>query len=89
MKNILQIDDIYHIIKAKKGKNKFVQTQVVDNICYPLKKDGSEDDKIKIITTLPKELQQKPKTGQIVGKIQIMFDNQLIFSSKIITLNII
>ena len=83
MKNLLKIDDVYHTIKIKKGKNKFVQAQAVGNICYPLKKDGSEDEKIKIITTLPQELPQKITVGQIVGKIDILFDNQLIFNTNI------
>ena len=89
MKNLLTIDDIYHTIKIKKGKNKFTQAIVIDNFAYPLKKDGSEDNKIKILTSLPQELPQKPKKEQIVGKIDILFDNQLIFSSKIITLNVL
>lgn len=89
MKNLLRIDDIYHTIKIKKGKNKFAQAMAIDNFAYPLKKDGSEDNKIKILTTLPQELPQKTKKEQIVGKIDILFDNQLIFSSKIITLNVL
>ena len=89
MKNLLSINDIYHTIKIKKGKNKFAQATTIDSFAYPLKKDGSEDNKIKILTALPQELPQKPKNEQIVGKIDILFDNQLIFSSKIITLNIL
>ena len=89
MKNLLDVKDIYHTIKIKKGKHKFAQVKVVEGFSYPLKKDGSEDKKIKIITTLPKELSQNPKTGEIVGKTDILFDNQLIFSSKIIKLDIL
>lgn len=88
MKNILQIQDVFHTIKVKKGKKKFVQAKTLQNCSYPLKKDGSEDKRVKIISTLQKQA-NNAKPGQIVGKTQIMFDNQLIFSSKIITLNII
>ena len=88
MKNLLQIKDIFHTIKVKKGKNKFVDAKVENSFCYPLKKDGSENDKVKIVSTLQNQV-DNAKPGQIVGKTQIMFDNQLIFSSKIITLNII
>ena len=88
MKNLLQIQDVFHTIKVKKGKNKFVQAKTLQNCRYPLKKDGSEDNKIKIVSTLQNQVNNS-KSGQIVGKTQIMFDNQLIFSSKIITLNTI
>jgi len=88
MKNLLQIKDVFYTIKVKKGKIKFVDAKVENSFCYPLKKDGSENDKIKIISTLQNQV-DNAKSGQIVGKTQIMFDNQLIFSSKIITLNII
>ncbi|MBR2371727.1 MAG: D-alanyl-D-alanine carboxypeptidase, partial [Clostridia bacterium] len=88
MKNLLQIQDVFHTIKVKKGKNKFVQAKTLQNCIYPLKKDGSEDNKVKIVSTLQNQVNNS-KSGQIVGKTQIMFDNQLIFSSKIITLNTI
>jgi len=88
MKNLLQIQDVFHTIKVKKGKNKFVQAKTLQNCRYPLKKDGSEDNKVKIVSTLQNQVNNS-KSGQIVGKTQIMFDNQLIFSSKIITLNTI
>jgi len=88
MKNLLQIQDVFHTIKVKKGKNKFVQAKTLQNCRYPLKKDGSEDNKVKIVLTLQNQVNNS-KSGQIVGKTQIMFDNQLIFSSKIITLNTI
>ncbi|MBR2302529.1 MAG: D-alanyl-D-alanine carboxypeptidase [Clostridia bacterium] len=88
MKNLLQIKDIFHTIKVKKGKNKFVEAKAENRFYYPLKKDGSENDKVKIVSTLQNQV-DNAKPGQIVGKTQIMFDNQLIFSSKIITLNII
>ena len=88
MKNLLKVQDVFHTIKVKKGKNKFVQAKTQQSMCYPLKKDGSEDCRVKIISTLKNEV-DNAKSEQIVGKTQIMFDNQLIFSSKIITLNTI
>ena len=89
MKNLLKIYDIYHTLKIKKGKEKFVQAKTIGDFFYPLKKDGSEDKKVKIISTLQQDLTFPIKNGQIVGKTDILFDNQLIFSSKIIKLNIL
>ena len=89
MKNLLSVDDVYHTMKVKKGKNKFVQAKTAGCFSYPLKKDGSENDQIKIVSTLPQQIDFLSKNNQIVGKTQIYFDNQLIFSSKIITLNIV
>ena len=57
------------------GKSNLVYT-CAEGLSYPLRKDGSEDNKISVLTDTEN------------GKLEIKFDNELIFSSTIGIINI-
>ena len=75
-------------VEVLKGKANFVDTNLKNtNLLYPLKKDGSEKRKVSVNSKVIHNLIAPVEKGKTIGEIDISFDNQLIFSSKICTLN--
>lgn len=79
-------DKICGKLAVERGKSDFVALDR-QKFFYPLKKDDSEDGKLSYSISLPEKLKAPVKKRQTVGNIAVSFDNRLIFSSKIVTLN--
>jgi len=84
MKNLLKIDDVYNSVALPNRKTTFAQVKTVGDFSFPLKKDGSEDDKIKIFSKFEKLSEKNIKVGSIVGKTEVFLDDSFICSGKIV-----
>ncbi len=88
MCDLKTIFGIHEQVEVLKGKANFVDTNLKNtNLFYPLKKDGSEKRKVSVNSKVIHNLIAPVEKGKTIGEIDISFDNQLIFSSKICTLN--
>ncbi len=74
-------------VSVVKGKEDFVNVNVEQTFSYPLKKDGSEDNLVSTSIDIENSIKAPVCKNQKVGQIEISFNNQLIFSSNIVTLN--
>lgn len=74
-------------IAVEKGKDDSVKIDLENTFSYPLKKDGSEDNLLNASINVAESIKAPVTKNQKVGQIDISFNNQLIFSSNIVTLN--
>lgn len=87
MKNLAEGVAIPKCVAVKKGRSGSVKVACEREMRFPLKKDGSENGKIRRTLSMTDVLKAPVGKGDKAGELKVSFDNRLIFSSNIVTLN--
>ena len=87
MKNLAEGVAIPRCVAVKKGRSGSVEVACESEMRFPLKKDGSENGKIRRTLSMTDVLKAPVGKGDKAGELKVSFDNRLIFSSNIVTLN--
>lgn len=87
MKNLAESVAIPKCVAVKKGRSGSVKVACEREMRFPLKKDGSENGKIRRTLSMTDVLKAPVGKGDKAGELKVSFDNRLIFSSNIVTLN--
>lgn len=87
MKNLAEGVAIPKCVAVKKGRSGSVEVACESEMRFPLKKDGSENGKIRRTLSMTDVLKAPVGKGDKAGELKVSFDNRLIFSSNIVTLN--
>ena len=87
MKNLAEGVAIPKCVAVKKGRSGSVKVACEREMRFPLKKDGSENGKIRRTLNMTDVLKAPVGKGDKAGELKVSFDNRLIFSSNIVTLN--
>ena len=87
MKNLAEGVTIPKCVAVKKGRSGSVKVACEREMRFPLKKDGSENGKIRRTLSMTDVLKAPVGKGDKAGELKVSFDNRLIFSSNIVTLN--
>lgn len=79
--------DYLDSINVVGGKKEFVKVGTKGKFLYPLRND--EIDKIDYVYNLKQKLEAPVDKDEVVGEIKIFIDNNLIFSEKVVTMEMI
>lgn len=82
---ILKSNEYFTTLPVKSGKENYVRLYNKDGFSYPLSKD--EKEKLKIENIYPNSLTAPIDNDDVIGEINIFIDKDLIFSSKICTID--
>lgn len=84
MVDITKVYDYTRFIKLENGRKEFVEIGTRETFFYPFKQ--GEQNKLKYVYTTPTILSAPIAKGVEVGKVEVYFGNDLLFSEKIYTM---
>ena len=85
-RNLTEKIEIPSTLFVEDGKAAAVEIKLQNSFSYPLKKDGSEDAGIEVRLQMVEKAEAPVKKGDKMGLLEILRNNQLIFSSKIVSI---